>query len=123
MEKPRKTHAYSYKIIERYSQSISKLPETPSEIIQKLTINHSNIEIKNYNAKNQLFTYTNISGNTKTSLEASPIENIDTIVSSQPTDTCINKTTETNLNSTMLDDVTLFSSHTVNTLNDIEDNG
>ena len=34
----------------------------------------------------------------------------------------INETTETDFNSTFLDDRTLFSSHTVNTLIDLEDN-
>ena len=41
---------------------------------------------------------------------------------SQPTDTCIKETTETDFNYTLLDDGTLFSSHTVNTLIDFEDN-
>ena len=40
---------------------------------------------------------------------------------SQTTDTCINKTTETDFNSTLLDDGTLFSINTVNILNDFED--
>ena len=48
---------------------------------------------------------------------------MDTIVDSQPTDTCINENIETDFNSTLLDDGTLFSSHTVNTLIDLEDNG
>ena len=37
--------------------------------------------------ENQPFTSTNIPENTKISLELSPIENMDTIVHSQPTDT------------------------------------
>ena len=57
------------------------------------------------------------------SLEASPIKNLDTIVHSQPTDTYVNGTTETDFNSTLLDDVTLFSSHTVYTLIDHNDHG
>ena len=56
-------------------------------------------------------------------MEASPIQNMDIIVHSQPTDTCINETTETDSNSTLLDDGTLFSSHTVDRLIDREDNG
>ena len=36
---------------------------------------------------------------------------------------CINETTETDFNSTLLEDGTLFSSHTVNTLIDIEKDG
>ena len=43
-------------------------------------------------------------------------------VHSQPIDICINKNTETDFNSTLLYDRTLFSSHTVNTLIDLEDN-
>ena len=48
---------------------------------------------------------------------------MDTIVHSQPTYTSINETTEKEFISTLLDDGTLFSSHTVNTLIDLEDNG
>ena len=99
------------------------ITEVPSVIIQKLTINHNNIEIKTFNAGNQPFTCTNIPEKTNTSLEASPIENMDTIIHSKPTDTFINKTTETDFYSTLLDDGTLFSSHTVNTLIDLEYNG
>ena len=44
-----------------------------------------------------------------------------TIVHSKPTDTFNNETT--NFNSTLLDDGTLFSSHTVNTLIDLKDYG
>ena len=50
--------------------------------------------------------------------EATSVENLDTIVHSQPTDTYTNV-----FNSTLLDDGTLFSSHTVNTLIDLEDQG
>ena len=60
--------------------------------------------------------------NTKISLEASPIENMDTIVHHQQSDTRMNETTETDFNSLLLDGGTLFSSHTVITLNDLEDN-
>ena len=55
------------------------------------------------------------------SLEASPIENLDALVHSKPTDTFINETTETDFNSTLLDNGTLVSSHTVNTLIALED--
>ena len=48
---------------------------------------------------------------------------MDTIIHTQPTDTCINETTETDFNSTPLDDGTLFSTHTVTTLIDLDDNG
>ena len=54
------------------------------------------------------------------SLTASPIENLDTIVYSQPTVSYINETTETDFNSTLLYDGTLFH-HTVNILIDLED--
>ena len=48
---------------------------------------------------------------------------MDTIVLSQPTDTCINETIETDFNATLFDDGTLFSANTVNILIDLEDNG
>ena len=60
-----------------------KIPEIPSEIIQKLSNNHQNIEIKNYNAETHPFTCTNIPEKTNTSLEASPIENMDTLIHPQ----------------------------------------
>ena len=89
-------------IAETYAQLIDKLPETihyiyesncfaeifititevPSEIKQKQQIDRNNFKNKNHNAKNQQFTFTNITKNTNTSLEASPIENMDTIVRS-----------------------------------------
>ena len=68
------------------------ITEVPSEIIQKKSINYNNIEIKNYNAENEPFTCTNLRENTNTSLEASSIEKMDTIILAQPTDTCINET-------------------------------
>ena len=48
---------------------------------------------------------------------------MDIIIHSQPTDTCINETAETEFNSILLYDGTLFSSYTVNTLFDLDDNG
>ena len=47
---------------------------------------------------------------------------MDTTIHSQQSDNRMNETTETEFNSTLLDDGTLFSSHTVNTLIDLEDN-
>ena len=47
---------------------------------------------------------------------------MDTIIHWQTTDTCFNETAETDFNSKLLDDGTLFSSHTENTLIDHEDN-
>ena len=47
---------------------------------------------------------------------------METIILSQQFESRINETTETEFNSTLLDDGTLFSSHLVNTLIDIEDN-
>ena len=76
-------------------------PEIPSETIQKLSINHRIKEIKNFNAETQPFICTNVPEITNTSLEASPIENMDTIIHSQQTDTRINKTTETDFHSTI----------------------
>ena len=55
-----------------FPQSFVKITEVPSKIIQKLSINHNKIEIKNYNAEHQPFTCTNLLENTNTSLEASP---------------------------------------------------
>ena len=46
---------------------------------------------------------------------------METIFHSQQLESRINDTTETDFNSTLLDDGTLFSSHTVNTLIDLED--
>ena len=66
-----------------FPQNFVNLPETPSKTIQKLTINHHNMKNKNYNAETQPFTCTNFPENTNISLEASPIENIDTIIHSQ----------------------------------------
>ena len=87
-----------------------------------MSINNHNIEIRNYNAETQPFTCTSIPENTNISLEVSPIENMDTIIHSQQFEERMNETTETDFNSTLLDDGTLFSSHTVNTLIDLEDN-
>ena len=98
------------------------IKEIPSETIQKLSINHQNIEIKNYNAETQPFTSTNIIESTNNSLEVSLIENMETIIHSRQSESRINKTTETDFNSTLLDDGTFFSSHTVNTLINLEDN-
>ena len=44
------------------------------------------------------------------------------LIHSQPPKYSMNETTETDFNSTLLDDVTLFSSHKVNTLIGLEDN-
>ena len=98
------------------------ITEIPPETIQKLSMNHQNIEIKNYNAETQPFTCTNIKENTNNSLEVSPIENMETMIHSQQSESRISETTDTDFNSTLLDDGTLFSSHTVNTLIDLEDN-
>ena len=46
---------------------------------------------------------------------------MDTIIHSQPSENRMNETTETEFNSTLLDNETLFSSHTVNTLIDLGD--
>ena len=47
---------------------------------------------------------------------------MDTIIHSQQTDTRLNETTETDFNSTLLDDGTFFASHRVNALIDLESN-
>ena len=88
-----------------------------------MSINHNNFEIIIYNAENQPFTCTDIPKFKNISLGASPIENMDAIVHSQPTDTYTKETTETEFNSTLLDDGTLLSSHTVNSSIDLEDHG
>ena len=105
-----------------FQQNFVDITEIPSETIQKLSINHQHIEIKNYKDATRTFTSTNITEKTNTSLEVSPIENMETIIHSQPLESRINETKETDFNSTHLDDGTLFSSHTVNTLIDLEDN-
>ena len=83
-----------------FPQNFKNISEIPSETIQKLSINHQNIEIKNYNAETQPFTCTNVPENTNISREASPIENMATIIHSQA-DTRIYETTETHFNSTL----------------------
>ena len=90
-----------------------------------MSINHNKIEIENKNAETQPFTCTDTPENTNMSLEASPIEKLHTIAHSQPKDTYINENTETVFNFTLalLDDGTLFSSHTVNIVIDLEDHG
>ena len=105
-----------------FPETFVNIPEIPSKTFQKVAINHHNVEIKNYNAEIQPFSCTNNPENTNTSLEASSIENTDTLINPQHTDTRMNETTETDFNSTFLDDGTLFSSHTVNTLIDLEGN-
>ena len=105
-----------------FPRNFVNIPEIPSKIIQKLSINHHNIEIRNYNAETQPFTCTNIQENANTSLEASSIENMDTLTHPQQSENEMNETTETVFNSTLLDDGTLFSTHTVNTLIHLEDN-
>ena len=50
------------------------------------------------------------------------MDNMDTIIHSQQLESRMNETTETDFNSTLLDDGKLFSSHTVNTLVDLGDN-
>ena len=106
----------------RFRQNFVNITEILSETIQKISLNRKNIEITNYNAETRPFTCTNIPENTNTSLEASPSENMDTIVHNKPPDNKMNETTETDFNSTLLDDGTLFSSHAVNTIVDLEEN-
>ena len=116
----------------QYNYDANWLPETfitttevSSESIQKLSINHEQIQVQNRNAENQAFTFTNITENTNTSLGVSPNEHdMDTIVHSQPMDSNLNGTTETDFNFRLLDDAPLFSSHTINTLPmiDLENN-
>ena len=77
----------------------------PSEIIQQLKIYLSQIKPRNHNAKNQPFTFTN---------------STDRIVHSQPMDKKSNEPTETDFCSTLLDNGTLFLSHTINTLLQID---
>ena len=103
-------------------QNFVNILEIPSEMIQKLTINHHILEIKNYNAETQPITGTNIPENTNIYLEVSRIESMEALIHPQQSDTRMNETTETDINSTLLDDGTLFSSHTVNTLIDLESN-
>ena len=91
-----------------FPENFVNIPEIRSETIQKLSINKQYIQIKSYNAETQPFTFANDSENANTSLETSPLENMETIVHSQQTDTYINETMDTDFNSTLLDDGTLF---------------
>ena len=59
-----------------------------------MSVNHNNIKLKNNNAENQPFTCTETQKNTNISLEASPIENLDTIIHTRPTDTYVNELTK-----------------------------
>ena len=63
----------------------------------------------------------NTTENNNASLEVSPIENMDTKIHSQPSESRVNETADTDFNSTLLDDGLLFSSQTVNTLIDLDD--
>ena len=94
----------------------------PSETIQKPKLDRKPIQITNYNEETHPFTCTKISENTNTSLEASPTENMDTIVHNPPPDNRMNETLEKDFNSTLLDDGTIFSSHAVNTVIILEEN-
>ena len=67
----------------------------PQEMYKKN--DHKKIEIKNLNAENQSFIFTNLTENTNTSLEASLVENIDTIVHSRTMDSNLNANIELNL--------------------------
>ena len=78
------------------------------------------LKLKNTTPKNQAVTFTNIAENIITSLEASPTGYIDTIVHSKSSNTNPNETKESDKNSKLLDDRTLFSSDTVNTLSLID---
>ena len=91
-----------------FPEYLVTITEIPSEIIQKVKIDHNNIEIKNYNAKNQSFVFKHITENTNTSLESSAIENIGTMINSQRMSFKLNETTETDFNSTLLDDGKIF---------------
>ena len=105
-----------------FPQNFVNITEIPSKTIQKLSINHQNKVIRNYNPETQPIICTNFTEITNTSLEVSPSENMDTIIQSQQSGSRINETTETDFHSTLLDDGTVFSSHTVNTLIDLGDN-
>ena len=56
------------------------ITEVPSEIIQKMKIDHENIKIINHNAKNQPSIFKNITENTNTSLEWSILQKRDSKV-------------------------------------------
>ena len=105
-----------------FPENFVYIPETPSETIQKLLLIRKHIQITNFNAETQPFTCTNIPENTNTSLETSPTKTMDTIVHNQQMDNEMNETTETDFNSTLLDDGTLLSSHAVNTIIGLEEN-
>ena len=60
-----------------FSENFISSTEVPLESIQKLEIDHIRIEIQNHSAENQPLTFTNVPENTDTSLQASPIKNIE----------------------------------------------
>ena len=105
-----------------FPQKFVNFPKIPSENIQKRSLNRKHIEIIKYNADTIPFSYTKIPENINASLEASPIENMNTIIHNQPTENRMNDTTETDFTFTLLDDGTLFSSHAVNTIIILKDN-
>ena len=63
-----------------FPDNFVNIPEIPSETIQKLLLNLKQIQITNYNAETHPFTCKNIPEITNTSLEASPTENMDSII-------------------------------------------
>ena len=76
----------------------------------KVETDHAQITLQNYIAKNRSFMFANFAGiNTNTSLEETSTElKLDKSIHSQPMAANPNETTETDFNSTMLDDGTLF---------------
>ena len=105
-----------------FPENFINIPEISSETTHKLLLNRKHVQITNYNAETHPFTFTNIPENTNTSLEASTTENMDTIIHNPPPDNRMNVTTDTDFNSTLLDDGTAFSTYAVNTVIDIEEN-
>ena len=79
---PETLHYFYYSTL--FPKNFVTITETQSDIIQNFTIDYNNIEIKIYNAENQPFTFTNTQEITNTSPEASPTDNIDNILHSQP---------------------------------------
>ena len=74
------------------------------------------MQLQKNNAENQQDTFTNIKENTNTSLELSATaQNLNNIVHLQPMETNHKEATETDFNSTLVDDQTIFSSDTVKT--------
>ena len=104
MDKIPGAQQYIYIRSNSFPENFLTFTKVPFEILKKLNIDHRQNQLRNHNAENQPFTFTNITENINKSPEASPTEqNLDTIINSQPMDTKPKETNETDFNSTLLE--------------------